>query len=93
MTEFVDTYLKSKNREALEALRGFITNMIDVRQGRSAIPSEGVEGDEAYVPAAPAVGDPQYFYTCVRALFPVPAFGEVEACDAGEGANVVGVFL
>ncbi|MFA6280380.1 MAG: hypothetical protein WC612_06275 [Bdellovibrionales bacterium] len=81
MTNFIDTYLKSKSREAMESLSGFVTTMIPVAQGIAATQE------------MPAAGDPDYFYTCVRSVFPIPPFGEVEACGAAEGEAVVGVFL
>ncbi|HAX90913.1 MAG TPA: hypothetical protein DCY07_01730 [Rhodospirillaceae bacterium] len=87
----IDTYLKSRNKAALEGLRPFLRNVMDVQQGRAAKP-EGVDEEGNIIPAQEAVGDPDYFYTCVRAVFPVPAFADVEVCAAEEGAAAVGVW-
>lgn len=87
----VDTYLKSTDEQALLDLLAFITNMMTPTQGRDAVP-EGVDESGNVTPAIPAAGDPAYYYTCVRAPFPVPAFGGILPCSAEEGIPVVGVW-
>ena len=89
---FVDTYLKSKSLEALGALAGMITNVMRPVQGRPATPEVTDAESGVVFPAEPAVGDPEYWYTCVRAPFPVPASSEIEICDPAEGAAVCGVW-
>ena len=83
MKNFVDTYLKSKNKQALEDLYAFVTNMVPVAQGQTADVALGM----------PAKGDPEYFYTCVRAPFAVPAFGGVELSSEEEALPVCGAWL
>lgn len=85
----IDTYLKSKNKAALLDLQASVTNMIPIAQGRS---ESTVTLEDGSAETVPACGDPDYFYTCVRAAFPVPAFGEVGLCDPVEGEAVVGVW-
>ena len=82
----IDTYMKSKDKAALEALQGSVTNMISPVKGSA----ESLDEDGNTVPAK---GDPLYWYTCVRAVFPVPAFDGVEICDEAEGIAVVGVWV
>lgn len=81
----IDTYMKSKDKAALEALQSSVTNMIAPVQGSAE--SQDEEGN-----TVPAKGDPEYWYTCVRAVFPVPAFDGVELCDEAEGIAVCGVW-
>lgn len=85
----IDTYLKSKNKEALAALNGSVINMLPIHQGQAVQVVTGESGEETILPA---VGDPEYFYTCVRAVFPIPAFGEVELSNEEEAAPVCGVW-
>lgn len=37
-------------------------------------------------------GDPNYFYTCVRSIFPIPSFAGVEVCTPEEAIPVVGMW-
>lgn len=85
----IDTYLKSKNKDALLELQASVTNMIPIAQGRS---ESTVTLEDGSAETVPACGDPEYFYTCVRAAFHVPAYDEVELCDEEEGKAVVGVW-
>lgn len=85
MTEYIDTYLKSKDKASLETLQGSVINMIQPVQGRASSQNEDGSWN-------PAFGDPEYWYTCVRAVFPVPAFDGVELCDEAEGVAVCGVW-
>ena len=90
MTNFVDSYLKSKNPEALEGLRTFVANMLPIVQGIAATSYLNEEGETVNVPAK---GDPAYWYSCVRAPFPLPSFAEVELCTANEALPVCGGWL
>ena len=85
----IDSYLKSKNKESLEALQASVVNMIPVGQGRA---ESTITLEDGSTETIPACGDPDYFYTCVRAVFPVPAFDDIELCDPVEGEAVVGVW-
>lgn len=85
----IDTYLKSKNRDALEAVCQSVVNSISIQQGRAETSYIDEEGNTVDVPA---VGDPEYWYTCVRAAFPIQAFDGVEVCSVEEGSLVVGVW-
>ena len=81
----IDTYLKSTDASAFDNIRDFAINVIGPVQGRA----ESLDAKGEIVKAA---GDPAYFYCCVRALFPVPAFGSIELCSVEEGSSVVGVW-
>lgn len=91
MTDFIDTYLKSSDREALAAFCAGFVNVIGLAQGRAATP-EMTDPDGNVFPAMPAVGDPAKWYACVRYTSAVTPTGGVEVCDAAEGASVVGVW-
>ncbi|MDD3182482.1 MAG: hypothetical protein PHD48_06755 [Alphaproteobacteria bacterium] len=73
----IDTYLKSKNKEALESLAASVTNVMPICQGNAA--QEGTDESDTY-------------YTCVRAPFPIPAFDDVEVCSVEEGTPIIGVW-
>lgn len=85
----IDTYLKSRNKESLEVLSGSVINMLPIQQGRAEQTALDEDGNTGLLPA---VGDPEYFYTCVRAVFPVPAFGDVELSTEEEAAPLCGVW-
>ena len=82
---YIDTYLKSTDKAALEAIAATVVNHTEVVQGAAA--SKDDDGNEI-----PAKGDPAYWYVCVRAAFPVPAIEGVQVIDAAEGTEVVGVW-
>lgn len=85
MTTYIDTYLKSKSKEALDALQTYMNLVIEVKQGRSAfIDENGIEHS--------AAGDSNYWYTCIRSIFSIPAIDQIEACSEDEGKSVVGVW-
>lgn len=87
----IDTYLKSKNREALEHLLDFAINVIGPVQGTAA--SEGlVLEDGTMIEAQEAKGDPTYWYACIRFLLPITPSGEIESCDEETGRAVCGVW-
>ncbi|MDD2324579.1 MAG: hypothetical protein PHW63_01005 [Alphaproteobacteria bacterium] len=88
----IDTYLKSTNREALEALRAGAVNVIGPVQGCAAMEAVTLE-DGSVIPAQEAKGDPAYWYVCVRLVVPVGVSEEIEACDAAEGQAVCGLWL
>jgi hypothetical protein len=80
-----DTYLKSRNRQAFEGIRAFAVNVIGPVQGTA----QTLDDDGNTVPA---IGDPDYWYVCVRFFAPIGAAGEIEACAAQEGMAVCGVW-
>lgn len=85
----IDTYLKSHNRDDILGLRAFLKNVMNPVQGRAAT-EETTDEEGNIVPAQEAIGDPAYWYTCVRASFPVPIFGTIEACDEETGVALCG---
>jgi hypothetical protein len=87
----IDTYLKAASREELIALRAFLRNVMEPVQGRAAT-EQTIDEDGNTIPAEGAVGDLEYFYTCVRASFPVPAFGGMSAVDEETGRALCGVW-
>ena len=82
---YIDTYLKSTDKAALEAIAATVVNHTEVVQGAAA--SKDDDGNEI-----PAKGDPAYWYMLVRAAFPVPAIDGVELCDEQTGSAVCGVW-
>ena len=85
----INTYIKSKNREALEAVCQSVVNSIAIQKGRPAYDTTDEAGAVINIPEA---GDPEYWYTCVRAAFIIQPYDEVEACTDEEGSAVVGVW-
>lgn len=87
----ISTYLKSKDKAQLDALRGFVVNMVGPMCGRGPVP-ETVTAEGVTLPAEPAKGNPEYYYACVLAPFPITPYGDIEACDTQEGIDVCGVW-
>ena len=88
----IDTYLASKDKDVLVAFCGFFVNSMTIAQGRAASPEvHDVESGTVFEAEA-AKGDPDYFYTCIRAPFAVPACIGVEVVCAAVGKDVCGVW-
>lgn len=80
-----DIYFKAKNKASIETLRGYVINVIE--------PVQGIAGyTDAEGNVVPAVGDPDYWYTCVRVPFDISAHDGLESCDTEEGFAVCGGF-
>lgn len=85
----MDTYLKSKNKDALAALVVEGTNALPICQGRAA---QNVVDEEGTAISIPPCGNSAFFYTCIRAPDPVAASDDVEVCSQEEAAPVCGVW-
>lgn len=75
-----DIYFKALDRAIIDNLRGFVINVIEPVKGQAATEE------------TPAVGDPSYWYTCVRVPFDILAFDGLEVCTEEEGLAVCGGF-
>lgn len=89
-----DTYLKSKNLESLQKLKTSALNVMTFTKGREATEAtEATTDGDMEIPTQPAVGDPEYWYTCVRFPVPIGTSGDIEACTKEEGIAVCGEWL
>ena len=86
----VQTFLKSKNRTSLEGIRAYCrTGGVNVKDPVQMIPAreETVDEDTKMVtPAAPAIGEPDYWYTSVLFFLPIAPSGDIELCDEETGS-------
>lgn len=81
----ITTYLKAKDKAALELLRSCFINVMEPVQGAAAY-------EDAESGLISAKGDPAYWYTSILAPVSISAFGGIEACDETEGVLVCGVW-
>lgn len=87
----ITTYLKSKNKDALQELRVFVLNIMEPQQGREAVTGL-VDANNTPVSDLPACGDVSFWYTSVLAPFPIMPYGDIEACSVADGKAVCGVW-
>ncbi|MDX9690355.1 MAG: hypothetical protein EOM37_04825 [Proteobacteria bacterium] len=87
----IDTYLRAVSCDELLGLRAFLRNVMEPVKGREAV-DETIDEEGNIVPAQDAAGDPAFYYSCVRASFPVPAFGGLNLVDEETGQAVCGVW-
>jgi len=88
MSKMIDTYFKSKEEAELRAFCEFFLHALPICRGRSAQPACECEG--ITIEAQEAVGDPDYWYGCVRAPISITPSGAVEIAQAEEAAAVCG---
>lgn len=81
----IDTYIKSTDKAALETFCEGFQNAIGLNQGRASHTDEdGVEYG--------AIGDPAYWYTCIRSYAEITLPDGIELCDTQEGIDVCGLW-
>lgn len=99
----IDTYIKAKSWADMKAflvteIDGQLMpnvnfkNIITPMKGREAMEAVGVEGDENYQPALPQVGDPEYWYTCIRSEEAVGLTTGVQEASPDEAIPLIGVW-
>lgn len=89
----IDTYIASKDKATLIRFCGFFVNSVPVQKGRAASPEViDAESGSVFV-AEEAVGDPDTYYSCIRAPFELSAVDGIEVVSKETGQSVVGVWL
>lgn len=98
-----DYYFAANSAEALIAalsppdpaprfrFQATFANVLDIKQGRAAV-AEFTDEDGNAIPAQPAIGDPNKFYTCIRSPEAITAPEGVEAVEPEIGIVVCGSY-